>query len=60
MRQIGQLETVTPSDVDDRNVRVLHDEELDAVFGGRKAGGGDMETYLVLTMSDCVITSYSP
>jgi hypothetical protein len=55
MSQVNNIETATTSDVDDRNVCVLRDEELDAVVGGK--AGKDKQNYMVVTMSDCLITS---
>jgi hypothetical protein len=55
MNQMSKIETATTSDADDRNVCVLHDEELETVVGGK--AGGDKQKYMVVTMSDCFITS---
>ena len=57
MSQMSKIEVVATSDVDEWNVRLLRDDELDAVSGGRKAGG-DQETYLVVKMTDCLVISY--
>jgi hypothetical protein len=37
--------------------RVLRDEELDVVHGGRKAGGAK-DVYLKVTMEDLIVTSF--
>jgi hypothetical protein len=37
----------------------LSEEQLEAVAGGRKAGGGQQE-YLVIKMNDVIITSVTP
>jgi hypothetical protein len=55
MNQLSKIETATTSDADDRTVGLLRDEELDAVVGGK--GGRDKQNYMVVTMSDCFISS---
>jgi hypothetical protein len=58
MNQMSKIETVTTSDMDDRNVGVLNDAELETVVGG-KAGGDNKQNYMVVKMTDCLITSVS-
>jgi hypothetical protein len=55
MNKMSKIETATTSDADDRNVGLLHDEELDVVVGGK--AGKDKQNYMVVTMSDCFVSS---
>jgi hypothetical protein len=55
MSQVSKSEAVATSDVDEQKARVLRDDELDAVSGGK--AGADKEKYLIMTMKDCLITS---
>ena len=54
-----KIETIKKSDAADRNVGLLRDDELDAVSGGKGGGKakGDQQAYMIITLSDCVITS---
>jgi hypothetical protein len=56
MSQVSRIEAVVTSDVDERNTRLLRDDELDAVSGGK--AGGDQQNYMIVTMSDCLISSF--
>jgi hypothetical protein len=58
MSQMSKIEAVATSDVDEQNARLLRDDELDAVSGGK--AGGDKEKYMIVTMSDCLVTSFQP
>jgi hypothetical protein len=40
-----------------RPAQELSEQDLDQVAGGRKADGSQ-ESYLVVTMEDCLVTSY--
>ena len=41
------------------DVTPLHDEDLRAVAGGRKAGKGQLE-YFRVSMTDLLVSSYTP
>ena len=56
MRQMSKIAAVATSDVDEQNARLLRDDELDAVSGGK--AGGNKETYLVVKLTDCLVTTY--
>jgi hypothetical protein len=54
MSQVSKIEAVATSDVDEQKARVLRDDELDAVSGGK--AGADQEKYLILTMKECFVS----
>ena len=55
MSQVIKIKAVATSDVDEQNARMLRDDELDALSGGK--AGADQEKYLIITMKECLISS---